>query len=67
MTGNRKKFKVELWSDTNGQTPTTTTSIVVEAADQQEAVQLARDYVRANHPEINPMKLDTWFTEEVLE
>ena len=67
MSEDRKNFKVELWSETIGQNPTTVTSIVVEAKDKHEAVQLARDYVRANHPEINPMKLDTWFTEEVLE
>jgi hypothetical protein len=67
MSSPPKKFKVDLWSDTTGDRPATTTSIVVEAKDTDEAVQLAREYVRANHPEINPMKLDTRFTEEILE
>ena len=67
MSGERKKFKVELWSETTGENPTATRYVVVEAVDKHEAVQLARENVRANHPEINPMKLDTWFTEEVLE
>lgn len=67
MPGPRRKFKVDIWSDTTGEEPRTITSIVIEAADEYDAVQLARDYVRTHHPEINPMKLDTWFTEEIFE
>lgn len=63
----QKKFKVDLWSETIGQNPTTVTSLVVEAKDKQQAVEFARGYVRANHPDMNPMKIDTWFVEELLE
>ena len=62
-----KRFKVDLWCNTTGQTPETTTSVVVEAEDKFQAVQLARKHVRLNYPDRNPMQLDTWFTEELFE
>ena len=62
-----RRFNVELWVNTAGQTPETTISKIVSASDHDAAVECARDLVVTENPEINHMQIDTWFVEEMLD
>lgn len=59
-----KKFKVELWVNTIGETPEAKVTKIVAALDRDEAIALAKHLVGTENPEVNVSAIDTWFTEE---
>lgn len=61
------KFDVELWVNTSGTAPETKVFKTVSASDHYAAVQEARQRVRDENPDINSSKIDTWFTEVLLD
>ena len=59
-------YRVQLWVDTTGTTPTEVVTRQVTAVDRYEAVALARQFVETQHPQINLDRIDTWFVAKRL-
>ena len=57
-------YDVELWWDTNGNVPAGVVRKTVAAPHFHAAVEVARELVRVENPEINPALIDTWLTEQ---
>ena len=58
------RFNVELWVNTTGTEPEAKISKTVFAIDREDAIQQARQLAASENPEINHMKIDTWFVEQ---
>jgi hypothetical protein len=56
-----KKFEVELWINTVGETPEHKVTKNVIAVDKDDALNKAREKVKLENTDLNHMKIDTWF------
>ena len=57
------KYQVELWINTVGETPENMVIKHVSAEDKDDALDQAREKVKVENPELNHLKIDTWFIE----
>ncbi len=59
----KQEYRVELWVNTVGETPESKVIKHVLAEDKDDALIQAREMLKTEDPELNHLKIDTWFVE----
>ena len=60
-----KEYQVELYVNTVGEKPEDKVTKHVFATDEDDALNQAREKVKLEDPDINYLKIDTWFIRRI--